>query len=673
MEGVNRESTGLGSMHEVSHVQTNGGMTVSLDSRSGGAVQANSNTLPSYPPPQQVPIHSVATNFRVPSYPMPRPPSVNAPATNQVITRPTDRQNPAAGEPKQLSKAEYKAELKQAHADLKDLKAQARQAESSAFKGESVGGRMQAVNNFADKERAIAAQQAKISALRKANPSTVGRVVHSITRKLGMLREGGYSSRVGSSSSVTGKALGALEVSTLFSSAKQAAGGIVDNKRCKELIKVGEQRLQEIDEQLTGESDPAKKGRLQEERQTIQAGINHLEERMLLRSPTEAAQNMALAGVQAAQIGAMGVSHLAGIASPALAQVPIVGALVLPLAAGLAIDGLYAGKKNLNQANKDRALVEGKQQQLAAARSSGATPLDSILNMPELANQPGIQNDIGRLNNQIKGANKRLAEFDNELLKGNLSKQRIVEIRKGKIEARIEIENAMKVAVNMLEGKPQLAPVLKEVKAQQVLADSAAMLETNMMPFFQQKLKTKAVAEYIRAGGEVASLAGTACATGGLIASVTGYGLPAGIPLAVVGVALGIGGIVTKFASNGLANKIRNLQLGKDKVSTKQFNSAMNAQMKKEQAVWQSLSPEQQKCTATYAMFEMIRKHDPTIPKNWDAGRWAEALLSESDKGPRHKALHAATDRMLKHDSTKGIIGSVTKGIISRFSKSKSK
>ncbi len=582
--------------------------------------------------------------------------------------------------PKEVLKLN-KINQKKMTADLKGI-------ERHVFKGfGSIDKRMGDVDTLADKANQIQIKKNTIKKQKYETASKLGKLKIKIQNRMSVFisrnRVGGLDSTSRDASSNVAFTNVILDTYAIIDSAKKGKKALVDDRRCNNLIQLGKKELSVIAQMRKdpGISD-LEMIKLERRESVISRGITQLEERIQLNNAPEHVQKGAIATVQVAHSGLMVAGagcRLAHVVAPAVTAVPVAGQVIglvaLPITAGLAIDSLVAVKRNHKQARDDLKFVDHRLQGQVEAGAQMAE-FRALRDIPGVKGT-SIETSLSQLNVRVRQAHDELDRLDKRLIQGDfpeggikLTKADIKLIRKQKAEARAEITKSMSLAIELFEDSPGvpmpgLERAYRQAKAQQVMTSSALTLDYQVSSYFSQKLKKKQTGEVIRGTGDALHLAGAAVTGVGLVSGVASGGYL--LPIALVGLGISISAVGTTYGVGWAARKIKNLQLGKDRVSTKQFDAAVFSQMKNEMAVWDSIPAGQHGNTTTAALYEIIKKHDPAI--SGSAREWASALVNEPENGPRHVAFNEARARMIDHDTTKGIIGSLIKKAFAAFQK----
>lgn len=550
----------------------------------------------------------------------------------------------------------------------KILKKQRDDAKAKAFSSKgSETERMKSVQDYHALKRQLVENKAVLKQAKRANSSKADsrwlKVKKGVSHGLlGVARTSGS----GRTSSLGGNFVVSAFTSVtdsydLAKSTKNIGGKLLDMKHAKALIKEGEKKLK--DPNLSAE-----------ERETIENGIKLLTEHIEKQSIQHDATHIVTSATHLAHSASsfvFGVTKMATLLSSTSQALPVVGqvagAITIPLGAALAVDSLVAVKGNLQQVNKDRAQVKNANTNLTKARHDLVSLRSTHRDLREAGAPETLVSQMGDQRHRIATQRKVLKSCERQLLAGNLTKAQIAELKKNMVNARIEIGNAMTVAMHLLDGKPEFARFAQSLKAKQVAASSNMAMQETMVPFLEQRLKTKQIGEWVRGAGETLSLASTGFAAAGFVGLVANG---AGAPLLVAAAALGFSSTATIYGGGFLVNKIRKMQLGKDRISTAEFNEKMISQLQAEVSNWQALEDSGLAGQSTAsAMFEMMKKHYPAMPKSWGPKEWAESLVNDAPKGPERKRFRDAQEAMLYHDSSKGIIGGITKKVVGKIEK----
>ena len=70
-----------------------------------------------------------------------------------------------------------------------------------------------------------------------------------------------------------------------------------------------------------------------------------------------------------------------------------------------------------------------------------------------------------------------------------------------------------------------------------------------------------------------------------------------------------------------------------------------------------------------HSMFPAIKEHYSAISKDWTARDWATAIADDAPDRPERIALREAMVRMLHHDKSRGLVGSIVDSVAKKLHK----
>lgn len=577
------------------------------------------------------------------------------PAVSDVV-----QQRPPTSRVLDLTPREQVKLAKQSH---REWKAEYKSAKKRALSGPTptesrdVVERMEAVTKFITVQQSYLTSRENLKLAKHAALGPVGKAGHRVNRHvtrfftwfahtITMGRASGMEDNVPLAAYIL-----AVDVSDLVRRSRDAHQKTVDKQACRRLIAAGEQQLQRTDLSPT-------------DREIIQKGVDALQQRIDAQSSEENIQRAVLSGIavihsMAALLNSIG--HGLTDSTHLISSVPVVlgsiGMVTMPIGAALSLDSLWAAFRNANRAKRDRTVVLGWQQTISDSRRN-------IVQFPDVVRELRDQrppadatllSNLVELEKRVEVAQVVLTGIERQLLAGNNSKEEVARLKAGRREAQEFTDNALKIATHLLENQPGLERCHSQLVAKQALSNSLSVMQQTVNPFIEQKLKTKIVGEYVRSVAEFLALGATVTTAVGL---ATAPAMGAGSPIILAGGILGILSATTVYGGGALVTLIRRMQLGTDRITGTEFKEAFLETIQREVAQWPAIEAAGlQKATMASFMFELARRHDPTIGPNWDAKRWAEAIANDGPDGVHRKALDAAMERMLYHDFTQGFIG----------------
>ncbi len=474
---------------------------------------------------------------------------------------------------------------------------------------------------------------------------------------------------------------------------RTGASVISETRGIKELLKVGEQRLAELDG-LQAHIDPhSEKGQiLAKERELMEAAVAELkvalEQLPVAEIVEQNVANLIKAQYSLARV-AEAVTGMITWISPAISAAQSVLGVTLPHAAHLAsnaaavagpastifaiatlpgvvftsLRGIWGCRRNLIRCRQDlRFASEARKTGIENVRLN-AEGFHDIFNMPEVRLHPplsGLRLNIHAVQTRSDELERGIQAIDQKLLAGNLKKDQIKELKGERANLRAEkalLHDEVEAMVQQKMADPSTTPATQEVlkkvvsrlNAKKTLATTATTLESTLVPYIQQKAKTKAIMEGVRLTADGLTITSAVVTTVGIVS--TPFAPHVGLAALVTGMGIGYCGLAVAYPVAGLVKKLRTMYLEKAHISTEQFNSAFKAQLNKEIAMWPQLEAaglEDQ--TATSLMFEVMKKHYREMPKEWGPKEWAQALAADPPGGKQWKQYDEALNHLRHHD-----------------------
>ncbi len=466
-----------------------------------------------------------------------------------------------------------------------------------------------------------------------------------------------------------------------------------ETRGTKELLKIGEQRLAELDG-LQAHIDPhSEEGQvLADERIQMEAAIVELKialEQLPVAGILEQnVSNLIKAQYSLARV-AEAVSGLITWISPAINTAQSVLGVTAPHAAHLAssaaaiagpasmifaiatlpgvvftsVRSIYGCRRNILRCRQDLSFAsEARKTGIENVRLNAEGLLD-IVNMPEIVSHiPLTTLRLGIHSVQTRSAEleKAIQAIDQKLLEGNLKKDQIKELKTERTNLRAkkallhdEVEEMVLKKMADRSTTPASQEVLKKVvsrlNAKSTLATTATTLESTLVPYIQQKTKTKAIMEGVRLTADGLTITAAVVTTVGIVS--TPFAPPVGFGALVTGMGIGYCGLMVAYPVAGLVKKLRTMYLGKAHISTEQFNKEFKTQLNKEITIWpQLVAAGLEDQTATSLMFSVMKKHYREMPKEWGPKEWAQALAADPPGGKQWKQYDEALNHLRHHD-----------------------
>ena len=134
------------------------------------------------------------------------------------------------------------------------------------------------------------------------------------------------------------------------------------------------------------------------------------------------------------------------------------------------------------------------------------------------------------------------------------------------------------------------------------------------------------------------------------------------MPLIAAGMVLGIASPVVRYGGGFLVRKVRQFQLGKDRVTYEQFEKGLKDRLKEEVENWDALEEAgYTEHTTASMMFPVMKEYYPSMAKSWGPKEWARSVAQGDHSDTKN--WKEATKKMRYYDNAKFFNSFVTKWV----------
>ncbi len=524
--------------------------------------------------------------------------------------------------------------------------------------------RMNAAMLLKDLKNSIQAKKNEIKDLEKPLEGTASKVVKGgfgiVPRVFGFLTKHGVEGRiVNPSSGIT--TLGdpltyyIILMDHVWSSiwVKRTGQNILQVKTLNAMIGKAEVRLDELKTQIDhGRGSPDQLEALEEEHRNLERAVKVFKEEVDRLPVAESLQQVLGESVKILWSYARIVQGLCyvlplfintslAVGSALSNTITIAAVATIPISVFLSVRGISQSIKNLANCHKDRQFTSGLKNNEIGAMRAKASGFEDILSMAELTDPASrARNDtainyLEQANRQVAAAQERMTKIDDDLLNARIEgKETIAAVKeeRKKLQADIDsihkgmVDNIGRLAEQPGADRATLGLISDKLVAKRILLTNATSLEQTMVPYLQQKLRTKVAMNLIHLTAEGISVVGSTLVVSGLILTPV-HGI--GIPLVTAGAGLAFVRLGVQFGAAFLVKRIMLMQMGKDRIPTKEFDVEFRERIIDEAKNWDALERAgATENTTASLMFNMLKKHYVSIPSTWGPKEWAQALAN---------------------------------------------